>query len=149
MDTVVCNCVYPCTPIEPSSKVPVEMPAEVSVEAAEGNIQLHCSLNEATDCDFQCSSKNDLERHIHMVHRNKLAQHSDNFRPVDREDKGGGKGSNDREEEQVYSKFNCEEWSFHTNDESLLGNHVKEAHSITCFTCQDTFRNFSEMIEHR
>ena len=30
-----------------------------------------------------------------------------------------------------------------------MNNHVKDEHRITCFTCQETFKNFSQMIEHR
>ena len=43
----------------------------------------------------------------------------------------------------------CEEWNFTTDNKKRLDNHIKEAHRITCFTCQDSFRTFSDMIEHR
>ena len=33
--------------------------------------QLHCALEEAPECQFQCASKNELERHIEQVHRSK------------------------------------------------------------------------------
>ena len=43
----------------------------------------------------------------------------------------------------------CEECNFKTNSESRLESHIKEKHGITCFTCKNTFRSFSDMIEHR
>ena len=43
----------------------------------------------------------------------------------------------------------CEECSFTTDNKKRLEIHIKEKHRITCFTCKDTFRTFSEMIEHR
>ena len=43
----------------------------------------------------------------------------------------------------------CEECSFQTDNERRLESHIRETHRITCFTCQDTFKTFSEMIEHR
>jgi hypothetical protein len=43
----------------------------------------------------------------------------------------------------------CEECSFKTDSELRLESHIKEAHRITCFTCKNTFRSFSDMIEHR
>ena len=43
----------------------------------------------------------------------------------------------------------CEEHRFKTDNERRLKSHIKEEHRITCLTCQDTFKTFSEMIEHR
>ena len=38
----------------------------------------------------------------------------------------------------------CEECSFTTDNKQRLESHIKESHRITCFTCKDTFRTFSE-----
>ena len=43
----------------------------------------------------------------------------------------------------------CEECNFSTDNKKRLESHIKEKHRITCFTCKDTFKTFSEMIEHR
>ena len=69
--------------------------------------------------------------------------------PGDREHMEDGEGMEDREQQQGQQEFNCEECSFQTSDERRLGKHTKEVHRIICFTCQDTFRSFSKMIDHR
>ena len=55
----------------------------------------------------------------------------------------------DREGGQQPQEWNCTECSYQTNEERRLESHVKDIHRITCFTCQQTFKTFSEMIDHR
>ena len=69
--------------------------------------------------------------------------------PGDREHMEAGEGREGREEQQGQHEFNCEECSFQTSVGRRLGMHTKEVHRIICFTCQDTFRIFSKMIDHR
>ena len=38
-------------------------------ETSRDNIQLHCALEESPNCEFQCSSRNQLKKHIESVHR--------------------------------------------------------------------------------
>ena len=45
--------------------------------------------------------------------------------------------------------WDCDECSFQTDQEIRLVKHIKSEHRITCFTCRETFENFSNMIEHR
>ena len=100
VETIDCKCRFPCTPI-----VPLEIPGEVYIEK---NIQLHCALEESTDCQFQCSSKKDLEKHIQMKHRSKSDQQPEKHIPDNRKDMMGGQAWEDREEKQQ-QQFNCEE----------------------------------------
>ena len=55
----------------------------------------------------------------------------------------------DREGEQQPNEWNCTECSYQTNAEKRLDSHVKDIHRITCFTSQQKFKTFSEMINHR
>ena len=51
--------------------------------------------------------------------------------------------------ERTVPNWDCEECSYQTTEETLLKDHVKSMHRITCFTCQEMFKSFSKMIEHR
>ena len=77
VDTISCKCVFPCTPTEPQSKVPIYAHEKAYIDK---NIQLHCALEEETDCNFQSTSRKDLEKHIQLVHRIKSNQQPDNSR---------------------------------------------------------------------
>ena len=92
-----------------------------------------------------------------MEHRKKPVQQTDNHGSVYREDREDGQGREDREEvlqeqedrEEPLNWWDCDECSFQAEEEIMLERHIKQAHRITCYTCKDTFKSFSEMIEHR
>ena len=44
---------------------------QIQERTTKSSSQIHCALKESSECNFQCSSKEKLEKHIQSVHRSK------------------------------------------------------------------------------
>ena len=122
-DTIGCKCVYPCIPM----KSKVEAPVGTLTKQ-----QLHCALQEETDCEFQCENKAQMDDHIKKVHRNKTKLqctacdlYFENLDQLSRHVNMTHKGN----DEDVQSK--------ETNISEL-----------TCRNCQNTFNSKNELNKH-
>ena len=114
--------------------------------------EIHCALNEATDCVFQCNTDEQLKRHIDLTHSNKANIHcivcKSDFINMDDLAKhmrlAHRTGTNHSED-----IIKCDKCDFQSKQRNEIENHINQKHKITCYTCKEKFNIFSELITHR
>ena len=94
--------------------------------------QLHCALQEETDCEFQCENKAQMDDHIKKVHRNKTKLqctvcdlYFENLDQLSRHVNMTHKG----------------------NDEDVQSKEINIS-ELTCRNCQNTFNSKNELNKH-
>ena len=118
--TIACNCKYPCIPNVVHEEI--ETDDQSQNEENKAITQIHCALNEATDCIFHCETKEQLKRHIEVEHR-----------------------SNAHIQCTVCDLFfrNIEDLAQHMNK-----THKKPDSAIKCNQCEKTLRDKQELKDH-
>ena len=114
--------------------------------------QIHCCLNESTDCVFQCNTEEQLKKHTELEHSNKAniqcIECKSNFMNLDdlaRHMSMNHRTGTDHSEDIL----KCDKCDYQSNQKNEIENHINQKHNITCYTCKEKFNIFSELITHR